>query len=50
MEKIETKKAKKPPFLHVPKENLSDRFSTMTPSDLSNYLQIKRQKQGSMKK
>ncbi|MFX0124911.1 MAG: hypothetical protein ACFFAE_14870 [Candidatus Hodarchaeota archaeon] len=49
MDNIGTKTKEKPPLVHVTTEKFSDLLSTMTPSDLSNYLQSKREKQKLMK-
>ncbi|UCG02254.1 MAG: hypothetical protein JSW11_22015 [Candidatus Heimdallarchaeota archaeon] len=49
MDNIETETKEEQPPVHVTTELLPDLLSTMTPSDLNSYLQIKRQKQGLMR-
>lgn len=49
MDNFETKTTEKPSLVHVTTEIFSDPLSTMTPSDLNDYLQIKREKQRLMK-
>ncbi len=49
MDNIDTKTTEKPSSVHVTTEIFSDLLSTMTPSDLNNYMQIKREKQRLMK-
>ncbi|MFW9905648.1 MAG: hypothetical protein ACFFFH_15045 [Candidatus Thorarchaeota archaeon] len=49
MDDIETGTIKKSEYIHLTNELFSDLLSTMTPNDLSNYLQIKRQKLGIMR-